>query len=292
MELLSGIPNEVRKEDLLEIFKKICFNRAFELEVKKAYDYGLIKCPIYLSIGQEAISATLSCFFQPDLIFAQHRCHSTYLSYGGNRDKLIDELLGRDSGCNKGKGGSPGIQDLNIGMIGHHGLIGENVPIAVGAALGDSSKKVICFFGDGAAEEDYIYPSIGFAITHKLPILFVCEDNNLSILTEKSVRRSWELTDALKGIGIPVANIEDDPAQIAYYINKFKDNLPAFINCRTCRHKWHVGTGQDSEPRIDRLKIIKEKLISDGFEREILENVENQTKQEAEEIWKRHLEKQ
>lgn len=291
---LNYIPAEKKILDnnkKLEIFGKMCINRYFEKEVIHAFNNNFIKCPIYLSIGQESIASSISAFFKPDLIFAQHRGHSTYLSFGGNISKLIDELLGKDSGCCEGKGGSPGIQDEKIGMVGHHGLIGENVPLAVGAALGDKSKKIICFFGDGAAEEDYVFTSMAFAITHKLPILFVCEDNNLSILTKKFERRNWEITDSVSSIGMPSADIEDDPNLIAYYTEKFKNNLPALINCRTNRHHWHTGVGVDNPPEFDRLNFFKNELIQEGFQKEVNE-IENNAIQEVKEIWEKHLQRQ
>jgi pyruvate dehydrogenase E1 component alpha subunit len=279
------------KSKKLEIFAKMCISRYFEKEVILAFNNGLIKCPIYLSIGQEAVSATISAYFKHDLIFCQHRGHCTYLSFGGDISRLIDELLGRSSGCCEGKGGSPGIQDLNIGMIGHHGLIGENVPIAVGAALGDKSKKVLCFFGDGAAEEDYVFTAMAFAVTHKLPILFVCEDNNLSILTKKSERRNWELTDVVKSIGMPAIDIIDNPNLISYYVEKFKDNLPALINCRTIRHHWHTGVGVDNKPEFDRLELFKNELLEQGLGNEV-SLIENKIIQEIKKIWEKHLLKQ
>ena len=289
--MIPNLSNSISLEKRLEIFRKMCFIRNFEKQVKKAHDAGEIKCLIYLSIGQEAISSAVSAFFPSDLIFAQHRAHSVYLAFGGDPEKLIDELLGRDSGCSQGKGGSNCIQDDKIGMVGHHGLIGENIPLAVGAALGNRSKKVVCFFGDGAAEEDYVYPSMGFAITHKLPVLFICEDNNLSILTKKEVRRNWELTDAMSAIGMPSANIIDEPELIAHYVKEFGQNLPAFINCRTSRHMWHEGAGQDGEPEIDRLEIFKQNLLKKNIKKEI-EEIENETKQNVEKLWQKHLEKQ
>ncbi|MCX6746775.1 MAG: thiamine pyrophosphate-dependent enzyme [Candidatus Pacearchaeota archaeon] len=281
----------IDEKKFLDIYRKMDYTRKFENQVMSAVDKGEIKCPVYLSIGQEAISSTLSVFYKPDLIFTQHRGHSVYLAYGGDIGKLIDELLGKDSGCNRGRGGSPGIQDLGIGMIGHHGLIGENVPIAVGAALGDPSKKVLCVFGDGAAEEDYVFTAMGFAVTHKLPVFFVCEDNNLSILTKKSERRSWELTDATKAIGMPSANIPDDPFVIAEYVKEFRNNLPAFLNCRTCRHRWHTGTGEDGKPEKDRLEIFREELIKNGLEHKIY-RTEQLNGVEVEKLWKEHLQKQ
>ncbi len=289
--IINNSISQISTEELLVIFRKMSFIRNFEKQVKEKYDAGQIKCLVYLSIGQEAIASAVSTFFPSDLIFAQHRAHSVYLAFGGDPGKLIDELLGRDSGCSQGKGGSNCIQDDKIGMVGHHGLIGENIPLAVGAALGNKNKKVVCFFGDGAAEEDYVYPSMGFAITHKLPVLFICEDNDLSILTKKAVRRNWELTDAMRAIGIPCANISDDPELIVHYVKKFNQNLPAFINCKTCRHMWHVGTGQDGKPEEDRLEIFKQNLLKKNIKGEI-EEIENQTKQNVEKLWQKHLEKQ
>jgi TPP-dependent pyruvate/acetoin dehydrogenase alpha subunit len=299
MDFIKQTPSEidVKKQYLnldlaMNIFKKMCLVREFERQVKKYYDTNEIKCPVYLSTGQESISATISMFFKPDLIFSQHRGHSAYICFGGNIPKLIDELLGRDSGCNKGKGGSTCIQDLDIGMIGHHGLIGENVPLAVGAALGDLNKKVLCLFGDGAAEEDYVFTAMAFASTHKLPVLFICEDNDLAILTKKQDRRNWELASAIKSIGMPSVDIPDDPELIADCVEKLKDNLPAFINCRTCRHLWHAGTGQDNIPEIDRLKELRENLLKKGASEDILKEIEDKTKFEEEELWEKHLVRQ
>jgi pyruvate dehydrogenase E1 component alpha subunit len=288
---IPNLFNSISLKKRLEIFRKMSFIRYFEKEVIKALDQELIKCPVYLSIGQEAISSAVSAFFSSDLIFAQHRAHSVYLAFGGEPEKLIDELLGKNSGCSYGKGGSPSIQSDKIGMVGHHGLIGENVPLAVGASLGDKTKKVVCFFGDGAAEEDYVFSSMGFAITHKLPVLFICEDNDLSILTKKADRRSWKLVDAVKSIGIPSVDITDDPWLIVHYLKKFNKNLPFFINCRTCRHHWHFGSGVDGSPKWDRLKMVKEQFLSNGFKKDI-EKIENQTKQNVKQLWEKHLGKQ
>ncbi len=280
------------KMNNLKVFEKMNLIRHFDYECKKAYDLGKMRCPVYLSIGQESIASTLSECFKPDMIFGQHRAHSHYIAYGGFLPKLVDELLGRETGCNRGRAGSPGIQDLSIGMMGHHGHIGENVPIGVGASLGDKSKKIMCVFGDGASEEDYVLSALGFAVTHKLPILFICEDNNLSILTEKSVRRSWEISDVAKSMGMNAVNISDNPIEIEKYVNKFKNKLPALINCRTCRHLWHAGTGIDGKPKQDRLLLYKRYLIKNGFSKNKLNKIENKTKMEAEKLWEKHLQKQ
>ena len=94
-------------------------------------------------------------------IFGQHRGHGIYLAYGGNPEKLVDELIGLKTGTNKGMGGSPPKFDKKIGMFGHVGLIGDQVPVAAGYSLIKKLNNSM-FFGDGAAEEDYVLATLGF----------------------------------------------------------------------------------------------------------------------------------
>ena len=287
---LGAIPNlaaSFSAESSLEIFRRMCLIRYFEDEVALAYKAGLVTSPIYLSSGQEAIAAAVSTVISGYYLFAQHRAHSVYLAFGGDPVKLIDELLGRPGGCTAGKGGSPMIQESNIKMVGHHGLIGENVPLAVGFALG-SQEKTACFFGDAAAEEDYVFGVMGFASTHKLPVLFVCEDNDLSILTPTRVRRNWDIADVAAALHIPSVDIADDPWLIAYHTKTLTNNLPAFINCRTCRHLWHTGAGVDGPPEWNRFTLIKRELDKLGIE---YEGIEKKTAEYVKDLWKKQLRK-
>lgn len=250
----------------LDIFRRMCRIRYFELGVVRAVNEGLIVYPVYLSLGQESIAAAISMVVPGYLIFAQHRCHDKYLAFGGDPEKLRDELLGLPTGTSGGRAGSNCLQchEGNISMYGHHGLIGENVPQAVGAALG-SGKPTVCFFGDGAAEEDYVFAAMGFAVTQKLPVLFICEDNNLSILTTVDKRRSWTLTNIAKALGMPALDITDDPWLIAYQTGELVKNLPAFLNIYTCRENWHVGVGTDGLPEWDRFNLVKEQFKKLGL---------------------------
>jgi acetoin:2,6-dichlorophenolindophenol oxidoreductase subunit alpha len=264
----------------LELFNKLCLCHYFELEVIKAYKQKRIKSPIYSSLGEEAIPVGVSMTNIGYTVFAQHRNISVYLAFGGSPEKLRDELLGLPTGCTGGIGGSPMIQSDN--MIGHNGLIGENVPLGVGYSLA-TNKPVVCFFGDGAAEEDYIMPSIGFAVTHELPVLFVCTDNNLSILTEKCDRRSWNITDIVKGYGISSFDLIDNPWLIAGHLSRI--SLPALINCRTCRHMWHSGSGNDGPPKYNRFSEIKYDLSSIGLSEKALE-IEKKVRGYVTDLWK------
>ena len=285
--LIPGLSQEFSTAETLEMFKKTCVNRYFELEAARVYDTGMMKIPIYLSLGQEHIPAAISTVTTDFLIFAQHRAHSCYLSFGGDIRKLIDELLHRATGCARGMGGSASIHDPSIGMFGHSGLMGDQVPLAVGAALG-SGRRVLTVMGDASAEEDFVYGAMGFAATKRLPVLLICEDNDLSILTRVSTRRSWSIVDVAQSLGIKGIDITDDPWLIAHYVKVFLKDLPAFINIRTCRHRWHAGTGTDGEPEWNRFELFKLELRRLGLDKEVNE-IESETLREIRETWQQQL---
>ena len=185
--------------------------------------------------------------------------------------------------------GSNAIQGREINMFGHSGLMGEQVPIAVGSALG-SDKPAVTIMGDASAEEDYIYPSLGFAATRKLPVLFICEDNNLSILTPVAVRRNWSVAKVAESVGIPSVDITDDPWLIAHHAQEMSKNLPGFINIRTVRQYWHAGTGMDGEPEWNRYQLVKEEMARIGCSSEV-EQIEKETLKKAENLWEEALQK-
>ena len=271
----------------LEMFRRMCLIRYFELNLKKAYDAGLMpKIPIYLSAGQETIASALSMIFPHAALFGQHRCHDIYLAFGGNPIKLIDELLGRPTGCAGGMGGSASIHSPEIRMFGHDGLMGSQVPIAVGYALG-CGQKTIAFMGDASAEEGYVLGAIGYGATKKAPVLFVVCDNGLSILTKTEVRRSWSMAQHA-GFGTKTAEITDDPWLIMHYAKKLSDFLPALMNIHTCRMFWHAGTGKDGEPEWNRFELVKQALSQLGLQHQS-EMVEIYIKNYMDVLWQNRL---
>ena len=254
-------------EDIaLEIYRRICRTRTFEEGLIKAVKDGFVTSPVYLSSGQESIAAALSVAVPGPVIFAQHRCHGVYLSYGGDPVKLRDELMGLPTGTSGGRAGSNCIQCHENGVVmhGHHGLIGENVPIAVGYALA-SKKSTLAIFGDGAAEEDYVLSSLGFAATHRLPVLFVCEDNNLSILTAVETRRSWKVSKVAAAFGMEAVDLSDDPWTIFLKAKELVKKTPALMNIHTCRANWHVGIGTDGPVEWDRFLDVRNALKATGL---------------------------
>lgn len=274
------------KKVQLDIFKKASLNRNFEEITYKYIKEKKIQIPVYLSAGQELISATIAQIckelkYKP-MIFAQHRAHSTYLSFGGSVIELIDELLGMETGCTGGMGGSASIHSKKIKMYGHDGHMGTQLPIGVGSCFA-TKKPTIVFLGDASTEEDYVMGALGWISLKKLPILVVIEDNNLSILTEKKVRRDWEMDRVGKAFNIESHNIKDDPQEIYKLKNKFFKK-PILININTNRLFWHAGAGQDSNMTFDRYKNEKKKLGQSADK--IHEKFEN----DLEKLWKKRYE--
>ena len=276
--------NALTRRQALSIYRQTSFNREFELQVAEAMRAKTIQIPVYLGVGQEHIAATLAHVFPKPMIFAQHRAHSYYLSNGGQPEALRDELLGLDSGCAQGKGGSASIHDPNIPMFGHSGLMGDQIPIAVGAAIA-SGRTTLAVTGDASVEEDYVFGAMGYAQAKRAPVLFVCEDNDLSILTPVSTRRAWNMPDVAQGLGLPAVDIADDPWLIAHHVAQMDTNLPAFLNIRTCRHLWHAGAGCDGPPEWHRLELFQNRLMELGWENDRLE-IDAEEKTRAADLWK------
>ncbi|MGA1047674.1 MAG: thiamine pyrophosphate-dependent enzyme [Minisyncoccia bacterium] len=246
-----------------KIYNKASLCREFETEVFKQVQNKNVTIPVYLSAGQEYIPATIAAFvedmgFEDRQIFIQHRGHSSYLSFGGDVNELILELLGDSEGCANGMGGSASIQSKKAKIYGHDGLMGSHGPIAVGMCYANK-KPTIVFTGDAAAEEDYFLASIAWAATKNLPILFVVEDNNLSILTEKKVRRSWEMHDVARGFGMTAHDINDDPNEIIPALKGIFEK-PILLNIKTNRMFWHAGAGIDDPNIFDRHKEFAKNL--------------------------------
>tara|TARA_R110001592_G_scaffold115967_4_gene316681 strand:+ start:126 stop:962 length:837 start_codon:yes stop_codon:yes gene_type:complete len=273
----------------LNVFKKAALCRNFEQYVFNGIQDKLFKLPIYLSGGQEYIPATIAQVMSERKIdpniFIQHRGHSTYLSYKASIESLIDELLGRPTGCAGGMGGSASIHSKEKNIFGHDGLMGSHVPIAVGHCY-STQHPTIVHVGDAAAEEDYVLGALGWASTKKLPMIFVVEDNNLSILTEKKMRRNWEMHDVAEAFQMKGLDITDDPMELRNAVeNAFQDG-PILLNVNTHRKWWHSGAGIDDENTFDRYEHEMESL---GDEAKVIHEY---YKNEIELIWQRQLEKQ
>ena len=182
--------------------------------------------------------------------------------------KLRDELLGLPNGSTGGIGGDPchHFKTDKVLMVGHCGLVADQVPIAVGFALA-TREPVVCFGGDATPEEDVFWPALGWAVTKKLPILFVIENNNLSVLTTIRERRSWGAWEIAGAYKIPSGKLRfDDPWEIIDILAKWKDHLPVYLEVDTTRMYRHVGAGTDEPVAQDRMKVVKTTLLNKSEE--------------------------
>ena len=285
-----------------ELVKKLYHDiyriRFVEEEIIRLYPSDVIKSPVHLSIGQESISVGVcNSLNKNDTVFGTYRGHALYLAKGGSLNAMMAELFGKIDGCCQGKGGSMHLIDPSVKMMGTSAVVASSISEAVGYALGikykGGNEVVVCFFGDGAAEEDYVLASMGFAVQKKLNIIFICDDNNLSVLTPTSDRRTWKLKDVASSFGIKSFDITDDPLTIYYTLKKLKkNNYPALLNIRTCREYWHEGAGKDKQDKYfwNRYEIVKKQLLKKNENNFIIKTEKKHFKW-AKELWEKRLQK-
>jgi pyruvate dehydrogenase E1 component alpha subunit len=200
-------------EALKEALRKMWLIRRFEEGAEDSYMRGLIHGTMHLSIGQEA-SAVATCMelTDDDKITSTHRGHGHCIAKGADVGRMFAEFFGKETGYCHGRGGSMHIADVTKGNLGANGIVGGGLPIAVGAAL--TAKRLgrpdvtICFFGDGANNEGAFHEALNMASVWKLPVVFVCENNQygMSTSTERStaVKRISERAVAYAMPGITV----------------------------------------------------------------------------------------
>lgn len=189
MTLSPGADRDTARHALLTMWTI----RRFEEAVDDLFARGLMHGTMHLSIGQEA-SATGACLAlrTDDAITSTHRGHGHCIAKGADLTRMMAELLAKETGYCRGRGGSMHIADTATGNLGANGIVAGGIPIAAGAALAfkmrGEDRVVACFFGDGAANEGAFHEAVNLAAIWKLPVVFICENNKygMSFSTEKS----------------------------------------------------------------------------------------------------------
>jgi TPP-dependent pyruvate/acetoin dehydrogenase alpha subunit len=279
--------------------------RRIEEAIADRYAEQEMRCPTHLCIGQEAIAVGVcDVLSRSDKVFSNHRAHGHYLAKGGDLNAMIAELYGKSSGCCGGRGGSMHLIDIDAGFMGATPIVGGTVPIAVGSAWASKLSKrndvTVVFFGDGCFEEGVIHESMNFAALHKLPIVFVCENNDFSVYTPLELRQPSRPINgiaaahglsALTGDGNDVDAVHDlageavEGARAGYG--------PQFLELSTFRWREHCGPNFDHELNyrtaenirvglagcpIERLKAV---MTEQGLDvKSILESIESQLREE------------
>ncbi|UWE16081.1 thiamine pyrophosphate-dependent dehydrogenase E1 component subunit alpha [Herbaspirillum huttiense] len=184
--------NQIPPPALLQSMLRI---RRIEEALADRYKEQEMRCPMHLCIGQEAIAVGVAAALRADdCMYSNHRAHGHYLAKGGDLTAMIAELYGRQTGCCGGRGGSMHLIDTGVAFMGSTPIVGGTVPLAVGSAWAASLQKrdtvTVIFFGDGCFEEGVVHESMNFATLHRLPVLFVCENNDFSVYTRRNERQA------------------------------------------------------------------------------------------------------
>ena len=247
--------DSISKREVL--FRQALLIRMVEEKLVELYPSDKIQSPVHLSIGQEAVAVGVCHGLKPDdWLFSTYRSHAYYLAKGGDLSQMLAELYGKSTGGAKGKAGSMHLTAPEVGFMGSSAVVSSSVPHAVGAAYasklkGDGRIHVVVF-GDGATEEGVYFESLNFASLHKLPVLFVCENNGWAVHSRPAARQSYEIRDIVKSFGIKANHLKEGYDFVAVHdaCQPLIDSVragsgPQFIEIDTCRYKEHVGPGDD-----------------------------------------------
>lgn len=241
-----------------DIYESLYLIRKVEEKICDIYASDKIKSPVHLSIGQEAVSVGVCKALEfDDGVLGSCRGHAMYLAKGGNLNQMMAELFGKKTGCGRGRAGSMHLADVSAGVIATSAIMASTVPLAVGWAYAQSyqgtGSVAACFVGDGAIDEGCVHESFLFAVKKKVPILFVCENNQYAIhshVLDRHPSRDYIMNWA-SSYEMPTKKFEDDdPFAIYQHVSDVAEQMrqgqgPQFIECYTSRWKEHVGPGDD-----------------------------------------------
>ena len=262
----------MEKTHHLALFRSMLRIRRIEEALGDRYAEQEMRCPMHLCIGQEAIAVGVcAALSSQDVVFGNHRAHGHYLAKGGNLKAMVAELYGRATGCCGGRGGSMHLIDLGAGFMGATPIVGGTVPLAVGSAwaamLTGAPRVSVVFFGDGCFEEGVVHESLNFAALHKLPVIFVCENNEFSVYTRLNERQPdrpiYRVAEA-HGVMASCGDGNDVEAVLsiarAAVDNARSGKGPQFIEFKTYRWREHCGPSFD-----DDLNYRSQPEVEDGL---------------------------
>ncbi len=292
------------KESYLKWYREMLLMRKFEEKCGALYIQQKFGGFCHLYIGQEAVLSGMMESIKPtDRVITAYRDHAHPLVMGSDPKRVMAELYGKSTGLSKGKGGSMHMFDKEKNLFGGHGIVGAQIPMGAGLAFADKYRGedhvTVCFFGDGAARQGALYETFNMAMTWKLPVIFVIENNNYAMGT--SIARTSNVTD-LKTLGasfeMPSFNVDGmKPETVA---DAFAEAVargrtgegPTLLDIQTYRYKGHsmsdpqkyrtkeeVSSYQQQDPIEHVLKVIRDKKWMTEQE---IETVEEEIKAEIE----------
>lgn len=233
--------------------------RGIEERIAAEYAKQEMRCPVHLSVGQEAVAVGACAALAPtDEVMSGHRSHAHYLAKGGSLHRMLAEMMGKAEGCTHGLGGSMHLIDKSCGFRGAVPIVGSTIPIATGLAfqhqLDRDGRVVAVFFGDGSTEEGVFHESLNFAALKRLPIVYVCENNLYSVYSPLAVRqpanRSQLGLATAHGLAAETADGNDVVAVAAAMqraVARARSGAgPTFLEFPTYRWREHCGPNFDN----------------------------------------------
>ena len=241
------------------LYRQLLRIRRIEEAIAARYAAQQMRCPVHLSIGQEAVAVGVCAALERrDSVFSNHRAHAHYLAKGGDAVAMLAEIYGLENGCCRGVGGSMHMIDRQAGFNGAVPIVGATVPLAVGVAwaarLRGEDQVSTAFFGDGTFEEGVVHESLNFAILHRLPVLFVCENNQYACYTalaERQPPRPLHAVAEAHGCRVLIADGNDVEAVYQAAVEAVRHlragGAPVFLECMTYRWREHCGPNYDDD---------------------------------------------
>ncbi len=249
--------DSVSPDVMLAMHRTMVRIRAFETRVSELFLDGKLPGFVHTYIGEEAIAAGVCAALRADdYITSTHRGHGHAIAKGMGLNELMAELYGKATGVCGGYGGSMHVADFSLGMLGANGIVGGGFGIAAGAALSaryrQSSQVAVCFFGDGGINKGTFHEALNFAALHKLPAVFVCENNQYAQFTAASRTTSVDdVATRAGGYGIPGKTLDGNDALVVHQAalaagKRARDGFgPTLLNMVTYRHGGHyVGDAE------------------------------------------------
>jgi len=270
-------------EILLAFYTQMIRIRMIEERLREIFTGGEIPGFIHVCIGQEATPvAVCSNLKKNDYITTTHRGHGHVLAKGIDLKLFMAELFGRKNGLCRGRSGSMHIADAQLGILGANGIVGAGLPIANGAALSSkylkSREVTVCFFGEGATSEGTFHESLNIAALLKLPIVFVCENNQWAEFTSiETHMKNQNVADRAISYGISGECVENDFLKIYNVSQKMIEKArngegPSFLEVKSARwHGHYVGDAQKYRSKEDVNDAVKQDCIA-SFEQYLLKN--------------------
>lgn len=289
------------KETYFKWFEEMILMRKFEEKSAQLYGQQKIRGFCHLYIGQEAVVAgTMSAITKEDSIITAYRDHAHALACGISANEVMAELFGKKTGCSGGKGGSMHMFSKEHRFFGGHGIVGGQIPLGAGIALAEqyngTKNLCVCYFGDGAARQGALHETFNMAMLWKLPVIFVCENNDYAMGT--SVERTTNVMDIYKiGLGYDMPSFQVDGMQcetvhtaIAEAAERARTgNGPTFLEIKTYRYRGHsmsdpakYRTKEEVEAYklLDPIERVRKTILSKKWANvEELETIEEKTEQ-------------